>query len=153
MLRKHPPRRRWGRWSWAPKEGRAALSVGVGLGVLGDLPRTRRSRRSSAYAESAGQNWDRSDGLPLGSSEGSGPGRLPPRTRDRFSVRYVARFVGRAVTWLRAKTPATPPRAANVCGASSRLPRRLAGGEVLDLVRRPRTCSKAEGARVRRGAG
>jgi len=62
-------RRRWGRWSWAPKEGRAALSVGVGLGVLGDLPRRRRSRRSSAYAESAGQNWDRSDGLPLASSE------------------------------------------------------------------------------------
>jgi hypothetical protein len=80
-------------------------------------------------------------------------GRLPPRARDRLNVRYVARVVGRALTWLRAKTPATPPRAANVRGANSRLPHRLAGGDVLGLVRRPRTCSKAEGARVLRGAG
>ena len=84
---------------------------------------------------------------------GTGPRDFLPVPEDRSNVRYVARGVGRALIWLRAKTPATPPRAANVCGASSRLPHRLAGGDVLDLVRRPRTCSKAESARVPRGAG
>ena len=129
-------------------------------------PSAQRTGWSSSKAECvvppsrpAPERAVHSDGCPVvprrsyrsGVAKGVRPGEFS-RARDCFGVRYLRVSVGRSLTWLRAMTRATPPRAAHNGVARSRLPHRLAGGDELELVSRCRTCSTAESARVPRRA-